>query len=216
MTLLEVHEVEPDPGRQSRGRDVPVLETVQRIVVDQGGARSGRGLCGFVDHRPGIEQRVMLHIERIRTGNAVAAGVRQLQADEEVRILSPGGAMGLSTNSNDALEPEGMRFAGQELPRVGPSLGHDGGGLAPDELRPATAPKAALANGAGRRQVVRGAFESTVTPFHRLNHQPISTTLVALLRPLEESPAASEEQASGGRRALVLGHLPQVRRPFCI
>ena len=86
MTLLDIHEVEPDPVGQCGRLGETVLEPVELVVGEEGIVRSDGPARGLVGDGPGIQERVVLGQERALEG--VSARVGQLQADEEVVVVS--------------------------------------------------------------------------------------------------------------------------------
>ena len=72
-----------------------------------------------------------------RPGDAVAARVGELEADEQVVVVAPGVAVGGAAGVDEPVEARGVGVVDDELAGVGPAFGDDGGGLAPDQLGPA-------------------------------------------------------------------------------
>src|SRR5262249_30328662 len=137
VALLQVDEIEPGAERERGRLDVTILEAIQLVVGDQRVIGPRRGAGGLVDDRPRIEQRVVLRKDP--PGDAVAARVRELEADEEVGIVAPRLAMRGAANLEEVLQSADMALVADELTRVGPPFRDDGGGLAPNELRAAGA-----------------------------------------------------------------------------
>ena len=77
-----------------------------------------------------------------------------------------------------------------ELAGIGPALGNDRGGLAPDQLGPAGAEASVSAEG----QLARRAVGLAVAPLHRLDRQPVA-----------DAPAADLDRPE--QRREVLAHL---------
>ncbi len=101
----------------------------------------------------------------------VPARVGELEADQEVIALAdrfgdgPKGVVRSITSSRRC-----GRLGDDELAGIGPTLGHDRGGLAPDQLG---APRAE-ATVSAERQLARRAVELAVATLHGLDRQPIA------------------------------------------
>ncbi len=102
MTLLDVHEVEPDPVGQGGRLGEPVLEAVELVVGEEGIVRSDDPARGLVGDGPGIEERVVLGEEGAL--ERVSARVGQLQTDEQVVVVSVRLDVGLSGREEEFLE----------------------------------------------------------------------------------------------------------------
>ena len=118
-----------------------------------------------VDDRAGVEQRVVLGEDR--PGDAVAARVGQLEADEQVVVVAASRSRCASRQVSSERFEARRRVASliEQLAGVGPPLGDDGRGLAPDQLRPAGAEPLVAAE----RQLVGPAVGGAVAALHRLD-----------------------------------------------
>ena len=155
MALLHVQEVEPDRDRQLRRRHVAVHEAFQVVVGEQ--RRVGRHLVAA------DEERVVRGDER--TAVTVAAGVRELDAEEQVRVVAVRGPVGGAAVRDHVGEGVARALVQPDLARVHAAVVGDGARLAPDHLRPAVAE----ADVAAERELAGPPVGFTVTPLHRVN-----------------------------------------------
>ncbi len=153
VTLFDVDEVDADLCGEVRGGDVLIFDPLQVVVGEQRRGRVGRTAARFVDCQR-IENGVV-HREH-RPAIAVAAGVRQLQADDEVPVVEESVAVRLATTGNHLFDCRGGACMQPELPWIRTPLVADGGGLPPDQFRPA----AAEADVAAQRQLIGPAVET--------------------------------------------------------
>ena len=171
MALLDVHEVEADAPGEGGGIGEAVLKLLKIRVVQQGVVR--RDVLDGVDRRDVLGQQ--------RSGVAPAAGVGQLQADDQV-VPAEALPVGRSGRGQQALEVGRRLRADEELARVRPPFGDDGGRFAPDELGAAGAEALPAAEG----QFARAAVQGGVAALHGVDRQPVARGERADAQRLEE------------------------------
>ena len=130
VAVLEIEELEPEPGRQSRGRHEIVRQPVELVV--------GQHANAVGESR--VEQRVRVRDERVgRVVEPMArepARVGELQADEERvrRRATETFRMRVPERRQQAPDARRVRRRQQQLLRVGAAvLPHGDGFAAPDE-----------------------------------------------------------------------------------
>jgi hypothetical protein len=96
--------------------------------------------------------------------------VRELQADEKIVVRSARLPVSLTARRHELLQRSGGRVADHELAGVGATLWNNGAGLAPDQLGASCTESLEAAE----RKLTGGAIEVTITPFHRLDCQPVT------------------------------------------
>ena len=173
MALLQVDEVEAGAGGDLGGLDVAVLEAVEFVVGDQRGLGVGAPAGPAIDHGPRVEGAIVLG--KGRSGDAVSARMRELEADEQVGVVAPGVAVGRSAGLQQPGEAVEVFGVAEQLPGVGAAFGDDGGGLAPDEFRAAVA-EATIAT---ERQLAGMAVVGGVAAFHRVDRQAVADVTAA-------------------------------------
>ena len=154
VTLLEVDEIDADLCGQARGGDVLVFDPLQLVVAraaEKTRRPRGRSLCRLsADREWGRASRASSGDSRSGRSASVAGRRRSPRRSPKAsrcdwrqrEIISS------MADAEPVMQPE--------LPRIGTPLVADGGGLAPDQFRPA----AAEADVAAECQLVGPAVES--------------------------------------------------------